>query len=496
MRCGDGVTLCNLIGKRGAGKVRERAVKFVTAIREPLPSAMGDCCSTSAGLQDASDGEQPGARGSVQLRQDELVHVLKPTCTALSTEPLASKFATIKHGSGTVRVHKATYDGNAPSEDRSTVVVGPDFVFCGVWDGHGGTPCSEYIESHAFGHFADGKRAGKRTAEVWEHCFRSLDADYLAHGMASGAGSGAVDGGEPDPKILFAGACCTGCFVDLRQKLHCPADQFELLLRNARLDMKALQDEVRMKKQQRRGRRASIERMATTLARWSINGSVDGEENMAYLRIKVNGEVVGRTPNRAGTTPEWNTSIVLHGMSETDVNTVRVEVVVEDEVGGVVEFVGKGASAFDTCRRNLRSFSIVEDTVTGDGTAASVGKLFCQVQAGVNVGIGNLGDSRAVLGRYRGGQLRTLQLSRDHSVTDADECERLAQEHPSVDDAEAPPLIDPQTERVKAICAFTRSIGDFQMKDSVRLANCLSVCLPACLPICPSLSLSLLIEVD
>ena len=61
---------------------------------------------------------------------------------------------------GTVKIHKATYEANNPSEDRSTVVVGKDFVFCGVWDGHGGTPCSEFVEKEAFDLFAAAKKAG------------------------------------------------------------------------------------------------------------------------------------------------------------------------------------------------------------------------------------------------------------------------------------------------------------------------------------------------
>ena len=392
------------------------------------------------------------------------VHVLKPTCTALSTDALPSKSAVLKHSGGTVRVHKATYDGNEPSEDRSTVVLGPDFIFCGVWDGHGGTLCSDFIETHAFSHFGDGKLAGKRAEDVWKHCFNSLDAEYLAHGMAPG-GPDAVDGGDPDPKVLFAGACCTGCFVDLRPKLHTPADQFELLLHKGQLDLEGLQDQIKMKKQRRKGRRASIERISNTLSRFSMTASVDMEDK-SFVRVKVNGKEVGRSPNRVGADPEWNTSVVLHGMSETEVNTVRVEIIVQKEVGGVVEFVGKGVSAFDSCRRKMKPFSIAEDFVTEDGGGTSFGQLFCQLQAGVNVDVGNLGDSRAVLGRYRAGQLRTLPLSRDHSVTNAEECERLAQEHP-----DAEPLIDPKTERVKGICAFTRSIGDFQMKDTVLPLN-------------------------
>ena len=60
-------------------------------------------------------------------------------------EPIPAATRTVGNwAGGTIKLYKATYPANDPSEDRSTLVIGEDFVFCGVWDGHGGTPCSEY----------------------------------------------------------------------------------------------------------------------------------------------------------------------------------------------------------------------------------------------------------------------------------------------------------------------------------------------------------------
>lgn len=36
---------------------------------------------------------------------------------------------------GKIKLYKSTYPANDPSEDRSTLVIGEDFLFCGVWDG-------------------------------------------------------------------------------------------------------------------------------------------------------------------------------------------------------------------------------------------------------------------------------------------------------------------------------------------------------------------------
>ena len=60
---------------------------------------------------------------------------LKATLHAKTAEPLPAEQATRSHHGGSVRVHKATYAANAPSEDRSTLALGEDFIFAGVWDG-------------------------------------------------------------------------------------------------------------------------------------------------------------------------------------------------------------------------------------------------------------------------------------------------------------------------------------------------------------------------
>ena len=57
----------------------------------------------------------------------------------------------------TVVLHKSTYPANDPSEDRSTVVAGDGFIFAGVWDGHGGTACSEYAETQVWECFQEVK---------------------------------------------------------------------------------------------------------------------------------------------------------------------------------------------------------------------------------------------------------------------------------------------------------------------------------------------------
>ena len=76
----------------------------------------------------------------------------------------------------------------------------------------------------------------------------------------------------------------------------------------------------------------------------------------------------------------------------------------------------------------------------------------------------NLGDSRCVVGLFEGEELTCHALSEDHAATDQMEAARVRADHPGDEEV----LIDRYDDddwRVKGICAFTRSIGDCQMKD-------------------------------
>jgi serine/threonine protein phosphatase PrpC len=339
----------------------------------------------------------------LRLVSRERAHILRPTLTSLTVQSLQPADSIVKHGSGTVRVHKATYAANAPSEDRSSLVAGTDFIFAGVWDGHGGTQCSEHVEQHAFAQFERSKSQGKPDEEVWEECFGELDSSYI------GAASGGVDA-EPDPKALFAGCCCTGCFVDLRGELTCPADHHELLLHST----------------------TGLQNLSAAGSRRRLKTGWFGaaaEQPGLYCQVRVNGELVGGSATwddsaaAAGQAAEpeepqlLHTSVQLHGMrsggAHSAENIVRVEVcstAAEGVVVGVAEFVGTGLSAFEACLLERHAFPIVLQ----DGSDQPCGELHCQLQRGVTVGVGNLGDSRAVMGKYQGGQLHTVPLSRDH----------------------------------------------------------------------------------
>lgn len=82
----------------------------------------------------------------------------------------------------------------------------------------------------------------------------------------------------------------------------------------------------------------------------------------------------------------------------------------------------------------------------------------------------NLGDSRAIMGvlDVDATVLRTVELSSDHSASIKSEQDRIRSEHPNdpnvLSDMAAGYAGEEPDWMVKRTCAFTRSIGDFQMK--------------------------------
>lgn len=81
------------------------------------------------------------------------------------------------------------------------------------------------------------------------------------------------------------------------------------------------------------------------------------------------------------------------------------------------------------------------------------------------IGVSNLGDSRAVLGVFGEKEIVTIPMSKDHTAADDDERKRVEDAHPKDPTCVVQMSEDDDDWRVKQICAFTRSIGDCQMKD-------------------------------
>ena len=107
-------------------------------------------------------------------------------------------------------LHKATYEANDPIEDRSSVVIGQDFVFAGIWDGHGGPQCAEFTQQTVFEHFAKAYRElhqhvpSQRIPTALKQAFLTTNREYYQFARA-----------QNQRQAYFAGTCAVACFLDL-----------------------------------------------------------------------------------------------------------------------------------------------------------------------------------------------------------------------------------------------------------------------------------------
>ena len=114
-----------------------------------------------------------------------------------------------------LRLYRSTYEANDPSEDRSTVVIGDDFLFAGVWDGHGGWQCSEYTQNVVFENFVhayeDSQGGGVDLPRAFHKTFQKTNRDYYHFARSQNV-----------KEAFFAGTCAVAVFIDLiQQKLWC-----------------------------------------------------------------------------------------------------------------------------------------------------------------------------------------------------------------------------------------------------------------------------------
>jgi glutathione S-transferase len=156
---------------------------------------------------------KPFDPGAMELLAPEPCTKLVSSYQLLRTDtPIPTELRQVSASAATqLTLHKSTYPANAPSEDRSTLVVGDGFIFTGVWDGHGGVQASNYSETEIYNCFKQHfDLNGGGVEEAFQHAYTTVDADYLADAKA-----------RNDPKSLFAGTCAVGVFIDYSQNLVC-----------------------------------------------------------------------------------------------------------------------------------------------------------------------------------------------------------------------------------------------------------------------------------
>eukprot|EP00977_Amphora_coffeiformis_P005350 scaffold1143_cov177-Amphora_coffeaeformis.AAC.6 len=126
-----------------------------------------------------------------------------------------------------VTLHRGTYAANQPSEDRSTVVVGQDFIWAGVFDGHGGSTAAHFCQRVVFDQFRQAVDQTTSKAAAFHTAFTQTDRAYYHHVTQLQKQSTGIDGTSTTtttapaatpqtPAMHFAGTCAIACFIDIR----------------------------------------------------------------------------------------------------------------------------------------------------------------------------------------------------------------------------------------------------------------------------------------
>lgn len=100
----------------------------------------------------------------------------------------------------------AEHQSNEPIEDTHTIVTGEDFVYVGIYDGHGGPQCSRFLRERSWAEFENQLKRTRDPKTAFERAWQSLDAVYIQECLDNPKRSG-----------LFAGSCATAIYFDCSQ---------------------------------------------------------------------------------------------------------------------------------------------------------------------------------------------------------------------------------------------------------------------------------------
>lgn len=108
------------------------------------------------------------------------------------------------------RVHssRASFESNAPTEDRFDLRDHPGHVYAAVYDGHGGSKTSQFLQDEFYSAIftpALAERAGDAAA-AFEACIPAADSAYTDKAKR-----------DRDWQALFTGSCLVACYVDKKQ---------------------------------------------------------------------------------------------------------------------------------------------------------------------------------------------------------------------------------------------------------------------------------------
>lgn len=100
----------------------------------------------------------------------------------------------------------AEHQSNDPIEDTHTIVSGEDFVYSGIYDGHGGAQTSRYLRERSWAEFEKQLKKTRDPKTAFERAWQNLDNAYIEQCLEN-----------PKRAGLFAGSCAVAVYLDCKE---------------------------------------------------------------------------------------------------------------------------------------------------------------------------------------------------------------------------------------------------------------------------------------
>lgn len=97
----------------------------------------------------------------------------------------------------------AEHQSNDPIEDTHTIVTGDDYVYVGVYDGHGGAQTSRFLRENSYAEFEKQLEKTRDPKQAFEKAWENLDNEYIEECLKN-----------PRKAGLFAGSCALALYFD------------------------------------------------------------------------------------------------------------------------------------------------------------------------------------------------------------------------------------------------------------------------------------------
>lgn len=100
---------------------------------------------------------------------------------------------------------KAEHQSNDPIEDTHEIIEGDGFIYCGIYDGHGGPQTSRYLREVGWAKFEQFLQRTKDPKTAFEQVCPALDQEYTEQCLK-----------HPKKAGLFAGSCYVATYFDVK----------------------------------------------------------------------------------------------------------------------------------------------------------------------------------------------------------------------------------------------------------------------------------------